>query len=110
MEKGKPAEAGAAKKQQGSAKPGKAGSGKQPPKKQKPVALFTAPGCKWCTTAKKYLKDKGIRFRTIDISTNNQAAKDCLKHGCRGVPVVLIGNRWICGFDQKTIDKELGIS
>jgi len=96
----------------GAGKPGtsKPGSGKQPPKKQKPVALFTAPGCKWCTTAKKYLKDKGIRFRTIDISTNNQAAKDCLKHGCRGVPVVLIGNRWICGFDQKTIDKELGIS
>ena len=96
----------------GGTKPGTSnpGSNKQSPKKQKPVALFTAPGCKWCTTAKKYLKDKGIRFRTIDISTNNQAAKDCLKHGCRGVPVVLIGNRWICGFDQKAIDKELGIA
>ena len=95
----------------GGAKPAASKSGGKPkPKSQKPVALFTAPGCKWCATAKKYLKDKGIRFRTIDISTNNQAAKDCLKHGCRGVPVVLIGNRWICGFDQKSIDKELGIS
>jgi len=83
---------------------------KPKPKSQKPVALFTAPGCSWCTTAKKYLKDKGIRFRTIDISTNAKAAKDCMRHGCRGVPVVLIGNRWICGFDQKTIDKELGLS
>ena len=80
------------------------------PKRQKPVALFTSPGCKWCTTAKKYLKGKGIRFRTIDISTDAKAAKDCMRHGCRGVPVVLIGNRWICGFDQKTIDKELGLS
>ena len=80
------------------------------PKRQKPVALFTSPGCKWCTTAKKYLKDKGIRFRTIDISTDAKAAKDCMRHGCKGVPVVLIGSRWICGFDQKSIDKELGIS
>ena len=80
------------------------------PKSQKPVALFTAPGCSWCATAKKYLKGKGVRFRTIDISTDAKAAKDCMRHGCRGVPVVLIGNRWICGFDQKTIDKELGLA
>ena len=90
-------------------RPSKPG-GKPKPKGQKPVALFTAPGCSWCTTAKKYLKGKGIRFRTIDISTDTKAAKDCMRHGCRGVPVVLIGNRWICGFDQKTIDKELGLS
>ena len=88
----------------------KPNSAKAKPKSQKPVALFTAPGCSWCTTAKKYLKSKGIRFRTIDISTDAKAAKDCMRHGCRGVPVVLIGNRWICGFDQKSIDKELGIS
>jgi glutaredoxin 3 len=87
-----------------------AGASKPKPKSHKPVALFTAPGCSWCTTAKKYLKDKGIRFRTIDISKDAKAAKDCQRHGCRGVPVVLIGTRWICGFDKKTIDKELGIS
>lgn len=86
-------------------------TGKRPekPKRQKRVALFTAPGCKWCTTAKKYLKDNGIRFRTIDISRDAKAAKDCQRHGCRGVPVVLIESRWICGFDKKTIDRELGL-
>ncbi|WP_345969657.1 glutaredoxin domain-containing protein [Sulfurimonas sp. HSL1-6] len=84
--------------------------GKPKPNSQKPVALFTAPGCSWCDKAKKYLKNKGIRFRTIDISKDAKAAKDCMRHGCRGVPVVLIGNRWICGFDQKNIDKELGLS
>lgn len=79
------------------------------PKRQKPVTLFTSPGCKWCTVAKKHFKEHGIRFKTIDISTNKDAARDCMKHGCRGVPVVLVGSRWICGFDQKSIDKELGI-
>ena len=75
--------------------------------KQKPVVLFASPSCKWCTVAKKYFKDNGIRFKTIDITKDQQAAKDCMKHGCRGVPVVLIGSRWICGFDQGKIEKAL---
>jgi glutaredoxin len=77
--------------------------------KQKRVVLFTTPTCHWCTVAKKHFKDKGIRFKQVDISRDRAARKDCEKHGCRGVPVVLVGSRWICGFDEKKINKELGI-
>ena len=79
-------------------------------KRQKRVVLFTGPGCHWCVKAKNYFKNKGIRFREIDISRDQAAARDCERHGCRGVPVVMIGNRWICGFDQNKINRELGIS
>lgn len=75
--------------------------------KQKKVVLFTSPGCSWCTKAKNYFKQHAIRFKTIDISKDIAAQKDCERHGCRGVPVVLVGSRWICGFDQAKIAKEL---
>jgi len=78
-------------------------------KKQKRVVLFTSPGCHWCTTAKSYLKSKNIKFRNIDISKDENAAKDCRRHGCKGVPALLIGSRWICGFDKPKINKELGL-
>ncbi len=78
-------------------------------KRQKRVVLFTSPGCHWCVKAKNYFRSNGIRFKEIDISKDQKAAQDCQRHGCRGVPVVLIGSRWICGFDQAKIDKELGI-
>jgi len=79
-------------------------------KRQKSVVLFTSPSCVWCTRAKNYFQQKGIKFKTIDITKDQRAAKDCERHGCRGVPVVLIGgSRWICGFDQAKIDKALGI-
>ncbi len=78
-------------------------------KRQKRVVLFVSPSCKWCTVAKNYFKKNDIKFKTIDISKDEKAKKDCEAHGCRGVPVVLIGSRWIAGFDQKKIDKELGI-
>jgi len=75
----------------------------------KPVALFTLPNCKWCKEASTYLKAKKIKFNLIDLSKNKEALKDCQKHKCTGVPVVLIGNVWICGFDKDKINKELGI-
>ena len=78
-------------------------------KKQKKVVVFVSPSCKWCVTAKNYLKSKGIKFKAIDITKDDKAAKDCERHGCRGVPALLIGSRWICGFDQKTIDKLLDL-
>ncbi len=79
-------------------------------KAQKRVVLFTSPGCVWCTRAKQYFRKNNIRFKEIDISKDQKAAQDCLRHGCRGVPVVLVGSRWICGFDQAKIAKELGIA
>ncbi len=78
-------------------------------KKQKRVVLFTSPGCHWCVTAKQYLKTNNIKFKNIDISKDTDAAKDCQKHGCKGVPALLIGSRWICGFDKIKISKELGL-
>ncbi len=76
---------------------------------QKRVVLFTSPGCVWCTRAKQFFRKNQIKFKEIDISKDQKAAQDCLRHGCRGVPVVLVGSRWICGFDQAKIEKELGL-
>ena len=76
-------------------------------KPQKRVVLFTAPNCHWCSKAKSYLKKNNIRFKTIDLSRDKMAQKDCQRNGCRGVPVVLIGSCWICGFDENKIKKEL---
>jgi len=79
-------------------------------KRQKSVVLFTSPSCIWCTRAKQYFKKNGIKFKTIDISKDKKAAQDCIRNGCRGVPVILIGgSQWICGFDQAKIEKALGI-
>ncbi len=75
-------------------------------KRQKSVVLFTSPSCVWCTRAKNYFRQKGIKFKAIDITKDRKAAKDCEKNGCRGVPVILVGgSRWICGFDQAKIEK-----
>ncbi len=55
-------------------------------KRQKSVVLFTSPSCVWCTRAKNYFRQKKIRFKSIDITKDKKAAKDCERNGCRGNP------------------------
>jgi len=84
---------------------------KKPTKKpQKRVVLFTGPGCVWCVKAKNFFKKNKIRFQEIDVTKDKRAAADCKKHtGGGGIPVILIGSRWITGFNEPLIKKELGI-
>lgn len=79
-------------------------------KKKHTVVVFTSPGCSWCRRVKQYLRDNHISFKEIDISRNVQAARDIMNRtGQAGVPVVLIDNRPIVGFNKPIIDKCLGI-
>ena len=55
------------------------------------VLIFTTPTCSYCTIAKRYFKENKIRFREIDISKNETAARDIQKKtGQTGVPVIFI--------------------
>ena len=82
----------------------------KPKKRQKRVILFTGPGCVWCVKAKNFFKKNKIKFNEIDVTKNRIAAVDCKKHtGSGGIPGILIDNRWIAGFNENLIKKELGI-
>lgn len=75
------------------------------------IIVFSTPNCPWCTKVKQYLKQNNFRFRAIDISKDDRAAKDLVRRtGQMGVPVTLINNRPIVGFNKKEIDKALGIA
>lgn len=78
--------------------------------KQHKVILFTTPSCSWCRQTKRYFREHKVRFKEIDVSRDQRAAKDIVKMtGQMGVPVVLIDNRPIVGFDKHKIDHLLGL-
>ena len=74
------------------------------------VIIFTTPSCSFCRSAKKYLRQKGVRFKDVDVSRDSAAARDMVKRsGQQGVPVLDIGGKIVVGFDRPKIDKLLGI-
>jgi glutaredoxin-like YruB-family protein len=78
--------------------------------RQKRVIIFSTPTCSYCVKAKRYLKDKGIRFKDIDVSRDMKAAQDMERRtGQRGVPVLLIDNKPVVGFDVPKINRLLDI-
>jgi len=79
-------------------------------KKQHKVVVFTTPTCSWCRKVKQYMQQHRISFREIDVSKDDKAGRDMVRMtGQQGVPVILIDNRPIVGFDKAKIDHLLGI-
>lgn len=77
---------------------------------QPKVIIFTTPTCSFCNAAKRYFREKNIRFTEVDVSRDQKAAQDMLRRtGQMGVPVILINNRPIVGFDRPKINAMLNI-
>ncbi|HNB36235.1 MAG TPA: glutaredoxin domain-containing protein [Anaerolineales bacterium] len=77
---------------------------------QPKVLVFSTPTCSFCTMAKNYFRQKGIKFTDIDVSRDQAAARDMVRRsGQMGVPVIDIGGKIIVGFDQPRINSLLGI-
>ena len=49
---------------------------KQNDKKQPRVIIFTTPTCTYCNAAKHYLRQHGVKFREVDVSRDQAAARD----------------------------------
>ena len=72
------------------------------------VKVYSTPTCPWCVKLKDYLKSQNVDFENIDVSADREAAMDMVKKtGQMGVPVTLIGEIYIVGFDKARIDEEL---
>lgn len=79
-------------------------------KKYPRVIIFTTPHCPYCKKAKKYLRERGVPFKDVDVSRDAAAARDMVRRsGQQGVPVLDIGGKIIIGFDRPKIDRLLGL-
>ncbi|MBI1938027.1 MAG: NrdH-redoxin [Ignavibacteriales bacterium] len=77
---------------------------------QPKVIIFTTPTCSYCNSAKRYFREKSIRYTEVDVARDQRAAMDMQRRtGQTGVPVILINNRPIVGFDIQKINSMLNI-
>ncbi len=77
---------------------------------QPKVIVFSTPTCTFCSQAKRYFRERNIHFTDVDISKDQSAARDMMRRtGQMGVPVILINNKPIIGFDKNKINQMLNI-
>jgi len=74
------------------------------------VKVYSTPTCPYCVTLKKFLKEKGIDFADIDVSSDENELKEMIeKSGQMGVPVVDIDGEIVVGFNRDKIMELLNI-
>ncbi len=71
------------------------------------VTIFTSSTCPHCHTAKDYLKEKGVEFEERNVQNDPEARKELIQKGYMGVPVIVVGDEEIQGFDKERLDELL---
>ncbi len=75
------------------------------------VTIYSTPTCHFCHMAKDFFKEKGIEFEDFNVSSDLEKRKEMVdKSGQMGVPVILIKDQIIVGFNKPKIVELLGIT
>lgn len=75
----------------------------------KNVTIYSTPSCHFCHMAKDFFKANNVAYTEYDVASNLEKRKEMVeKSGQMGVPVIIIGDELIVGFDKPEIAKMLG--
>jgi glutaredoxin 3 len=78
--------------------------------KDKKIIVYSSPDCAYCYTLKGYLEKKGFNYQEINIYEEESARKKMEEiSGQTSVPVTVIGEEVIVGWNKEKINKLLGI-
>ncbi len=77
--------------------------------KTAPVRIYTMPGCSYCRSVKEYLREIGMEYEEIDLSTDEKGKAFMNQRGYTALPVTVIGATEISGYDMPKIKAALGI-
>lgn len=74
------------------------------------VTIYSTPSCHFCHMAKEFFKENNVAYTENDVASDMEKRKEMVeKSGQMGVPVIIIENDLIVGFDKQKISGLLGI-
>lgn len=73
----------------------------------KKIKIYTSNTCSHCTAAKEYFKEKGLSYEEKNVSTDTQSKKELMAMGYMGVPIIMVDEDVIEGFNKNKLDEIL---
>lgn len=73
-----------------------------PIQSRRKVIIYTTTWCGVCKKAKLYLDANGIPYREYDVENSAKGRRDYKKLKGRGVPIILVGNKRMNGFQAES--------
>ncbi len=73
------------------------------------VTVYSTQSCQYCRMAKAFLEKQGVPYESIDVGEDREAAEKMIElSGQRGVPVIVVDNEVIVGFDSQRLNELFG--
>lgn len=74
------------------------------------ITIYSTPTCYYCKLAKEFFTKHGMAYTEYDVKADEQKRDEMIeKSGQRGVPVILIDQMMITGFNEKDVKAFLKI-
>lgn len=68
------------------------------------VTIFSTPNCHFCHAAKEYFSEHNVSYTEHDVAADPEKRKEMIEiTGQMGVPVILIGDNAVVGFDEEKV-------
>lgn len=75
------------------------------------IEIYTTPTCHYCKMAKAFFQEHGLAYTEYDVQADLARREEMVKKsGQMGVPVIVIGNDLVVGFDQDKIEELVAAS
>lgn len=75
---------------------------------QKNVTIYSTPSCHYCNLAKDFFKANGVAYTEINVAADREKAREMVqKSGQMGVPVILVDQEMVIGFDEARLQSLL---
>jgi glutaredoxin len=72
------------------------------------ATVYSAQGCADCEKVKQFLASEGVEFEVKDVMTDMEAREAVEKLGFLGIPVTVIGDQAIKGFQLEELKRMIG--
>lgn len=73
------------------------------------VIVYSSDTCPYCTAVKNFLDENKVEYEVKNVSHDTEARNELIEKGYRGVPVTVIGDEEVVGFDQAKLVKLLNL-
>ena len=72
---------------------------------EKHVLIYTETTCPFCLQAKEYLREKGFKYHEKDVLADHEAREELIDvSGQQGVPVIVVNDEVVVGYNQTMLD------
>ena len=71
------------------------------------VVIYTTRSCSYCHKAKAFFRKNAIPFTEYDVEQSGKGRRDYKKLKGRGVPIIMVGNQRLNGFNESYLTSAL---